>query len=95
VARQDDNIELGRALSEISYPCDKIELLRRARLNGTTEELMTRLDMLPERVYGGADEAVMFVDDAEQDRGASRWPDPPTGFGASDHNCRSWVNSSR
>lgn len=68
VAREDDYIELGRTLSEVSYPCGKDELLRRARINGTEEDLLARLNLLPDRLYEGADEALMFADDSERDQ---------------------------
>lgn len=66
MTKEDDYIELGRVLSEISYPCDRDELLRRARSNGTDDQVLSRLDLLPDRIYEGADEALMFADDSEQ-----------------------------
>ena len=66
MAREDDYIELERALSEISYPCGKDELLRRARINGADEDVLARLNLLPDRLYEGADEALMFADDSER-----------------------------
>ncbi len=59
---------IGNHLSEISYPCGKDELLRRARINGTDEDLLARLNLLPDRLYEGADEALMFADDSERYR---------------------------
>jgi len=66
VAREDDYIELERALSEISYPCGKDELLRRSRINGADEDVLARLNLLPDRLYEGADEALMFADDSDR-----------------------------
>jgi hypothetical protein len=59
-------IELERVLSAISYPCDKAELLRRARADSTDDEVLARLELLPDRIYEGADEALMFADDSER-----------------------------
>jgi hypothetical protein len=67
VATEDDDIELARVLSEISYPCGRDEVLRRARLGGAGDAVLSRLELLPSRVYGGADEALMFAADSERD----------------------------
>lgn len=66
VARADEDVELSRALSEISYPCGKDELLRLARGGGAGEAVLSRLDLLPDRIYEGADEALMFAEDSER-----------------------------
>lgn len=76
MAREDDDVELGRALSEMSYPCGKDELLRLARINGADEAVLSRLDLLPDRVYEGADEALMFADDSERNLSGERSGDP-------------------
>jgi hypothetical protein len=70
VTEEDDRaelrVELGRALSAVTYPCGRAELLDQLRENGIDDKALSRLDVLPDRVYEGPDEALMFADDSER-----------------------------
>ena len=60
------DVELSRALSVITYPCGRDELLLQVREDGTRDEVLSRLDALPYRVYEGPDEALMFAEDSQR-----------------------------
>jgi hypothetical protein len=70
VTEEDDRaelrVELGRALSAVTYPCGRAELLEQLRDNGTDDEVVSQLAVLPDRVYEGPDEALMFAEDSQR-----------------------------
>ena len=46
-------IHLQKALKDVDYPATKDDLIAKAKDNGADDEVMSFLDDLPEREYGG------------------------------------------
>lgn len=46
-------IELQKALKGVDYPASKDDLVSKAKDNGADEEIMSFLDGLPDREFGG------------------------------------------
>ena len=46
-------IHLQKALKDVSYPASKDDLIAKAKDNGADDEVMTFLDGIPDREYGG------------------------------------------
>ncbi|MDG3010897.1 DUF2795 domain-containing protein [Rhodococcus sp. D2-41] len=68
-------------LSEAGYPCGRGELLAALRGAGADDRLLARLDTVPDRIYEGPDEVMMFTEDAEstaldEDVAEATGPDP-------------------
>ena len=63
----DDNsvnpIQVQKFLKDLDYPAGKSDLLDHARIEGATENVISTLDMLPDRLFEGLSDVTQAIGD--------------------------------